>query len=100
MSTITLTMFSDRGIGSAWSKNGFSGTYSAALSDGSDSTYGSVNSSASTGGHLQLTLSAIPGNVLTITAVSIVLRCLVASTKGTPELQEAVPHPLRGRARR
>jgi hypothetical protein len=90
VSLITLTPSSDRGIGSAWSKNGFSGSYSAALSDGNDATYGSVNSSASTGGHLQLTLSAIPGNVLSMLAVSIALRCLVASTKGTPELQAQV----------
>jgi len=84
MSTTTLTPSSDFADGSAWSKNGFSGTYAAALSDGSDSTFGSVSSSVSgVTGQLFLNLSAIPGNVTAITAAQISLRCKVSSTKGS-----------------
>jgi hypothetical protein len=91
LSTTTLTTSSDQNIGSNFSKNGFSGTYAAALSDGSDSTYGSVNSN-NTGinASIGLYLSALPGNVASISAVQISLRVAVSSTKGSSHLSASV----------
>jgi hypothetical protein len=88
MSSITLTPSSDLSVGSNWSKNGFSGSYSAALTDGSDSTYASVGSS--TNGALELNLSAIPANVTAITGVQILLRIAVSSTKGNSQINFSV----------
>ncbi len=71
MSTITLTPSSDRLVQSGWSKNGFSGTYSAALSDANDSTFASISSNLGNNpnGTLELNLSSIPGTVTAMSAV-------------------------------
>jgi hypothetical protein len=82
MPTSTLTTVSDVSI-SGWTKNGFSGTYAAALSDGSDSTYMAY---AGAGGVATLNLSALPGGAGTITGITIRLRCYVNSTKNNPKI--------------
>jgi hypothetical protein len=90
-STITLTTSSDQSIGASWSKNGFSGTYAAAMSDGSDTTYGSVSSNSSgASGAIGVYLSALPGNVTAISAIQISLRVAVSSTKGSSFIEASV----------
>lgn len=94
MTTVTLFPLNDGTVGSGWSKNGFSGSYSAALSDSSDATYGSVNSSTATpAGELFINLATVPGYVLAITAVSITLRCLTSSTKNSSHITASVGNP-------
>lgn len=89
MSITTLLPSSDLSDGSAWSKNGFTGSYSSALAAGNTSSYGSVSSSAATGA-LELTLESLPAGVSEITAVSIYLICAVSSTKSISEIQSRV----------
>jgi hypothetical protein len=92
MSTTTLEPVSDQSVGSGWNKNGFSGTYSAALSDGSDTTYASISSNDGSGsvGTLELNLASIPGNVTAITGIQVSLRCKTSSTKNSSEIAVSV----------
>jgi hypothetical protein len=84
LSTTTLTLASDKSIGSNWSKAGFSGSATSGLTDGSDSTY--MQASSSSTGSVKLNLSAIPGNVTAITAVQIQVRCAQGSSKAGSSL--------------
>jgi hypothetical protein len=94
VSTITLTPASDEFLGTGWSKNGFSGSYSAALSDGSDSTFGAANSDdAGTTGTLGLTLSAIPSNVTAITGATASIRGKQNATKTSSNVAVSVGIP-------
>jgi hypothetical protein len=89
VSNATLHLTGDVSI-SGWTENGFSDpptSYSAALTDSSDATYMAY---AGAGGTAIFNLSALPGDVGTITSISIGLRCYVNSTKNSPVISAQV----------
>jgi hypothetical protein len=89
MSTTTLSPSSDYSVQSSVTKHPSGSSAASILSDGSDSTYLSFSSSGGNTG-TYVTLGAIPGNVVSISAASITLRCLVSSTKSQSYMQARI----------